>query len=168
MAIVYPEPLPAFRFLVRVGDGKEFSAAFARFSGIRMQVQTFENRFCDDARGVQEHYPVFTKYAPVSLSKGVVGDNEFFDWLLAASAGEHTGPTGKDLRRTLEIVSINEFGQPGVVWVLKDAMPIGYELSPMDSSRSEVLMESITFAIGGMTRKTEQWKPPARPQKRTQ
>ena len=31
-------------------------------------------------------------------------------------------------------------------------MPIGYELSPMDSSRSEVLTESVTFAIHGVER----------------
>ena len=40
-------------------------------------------------------------------------------------------------------------------WVLRDAMPIGYELDPMDSSRSEVLTESITFAITGLERTTE-------------
>ena len=39
-----------------------------------------------------------------------------------------------------------------MVWSLKDAMPIGYELSPMDSSRSEVLTESVTFTIQGVER----------------
>lgn len=158
MAVVYPEPIQAFRFLVRVGDGKEISAAFTRFSGIRMQVETIENRSCDDIRGVRDYCPVFTRYEPVTLSKGVVGDNDFMDWLFAASAGDVTGPTGKSLKRTLEVVSLNDLGQPGVVWVLKNAMPVGYELSPMDSSRSEVLVESLTFAFTGMTRKTEPWK----------
>lgn len=40
-------------------------------------------------------------------------------------------------------------------WILQGAMPIGYELDPMDSSRSEVLTESITFAITGLERTTE-------------
>jgi hypothetical protein len=39
-----------------------------------------------------------------------------------------------------------------VVWTLLDAMPIRYELSPMDSSRSEVLTESVTFAVQGVER----------------
>ena len=39
MAILYPEPIQAFRFLVRVGDSEEISAAFSRFSGIQMQVE---------------------------------------------------------------------------------------------------------------------------------
>ena len=40
MAIVYQEPIQAFRFLVRVGDSQEISAAFSRFSGIKMDVET--------------------------------------------------------------------------------------------------------------------------------
>ena len=87
MAILYPEPIQAFRFLVRVGDSEEISAAFSRFSGIQMQVETIQARDGSDARGVKEYTPVFTSYEPVTLSKGVVGDNELLDWMLAASAG---------------------------------------------------------------------------------
>ena len=93
MAIVYQEPIQAFRFLVRVGDSEEISAAFSRFSGIKMEVETIQFRSGNDNRGVKEYTPVFTSYAPVTLSKGVVGDNQFLDWLCAASAGVHTGPT---------------------------------------------------------------------------
>ena len=94
MAILYPEPIQAFRFLVRVGDSEEISAAFSRFSGIQMQVETIQARDGSDARGVKEYTPVFTSFAPVTLSKGVVGDNEFLDWMLSACADVHTGPTG--------------------------------------------------------------------------
>ena len=44
MAILYPEPIQAFRFLIRVGDSEEISAAFSRFSGIQMQVETIQSR----------------------------------------------------------------------------------------------------------------------------
>ena len=150
-----PDPMTAFRFLVRVGDSEEISAAFSRFSGIRMQVETIQSRDGDDNRGVKEYTPVFTSYEPVTLSKGVVGDNELLDWMLAASAGMHSGPTGENLRRTITVIALDAKGEPNVGWVLQDAMPIGYELDPMDSSRSEVLTESITFAITGLERTTE-------------
>ena len=39
-----------------------------------------------------------------------------------------------------------------LAWTLKDAMPIAYELAPMDGARSEVLTESVTFAIHGVDR----------------
>ena len=123
-----PDPMTAFRFLVRVGDSEEISAAFSRFSGIRMQVETIQSRDGDDNRGVKEYTPVFTSYEPVTLSKGVVGDNELLDWMLAASAGMHSGPTGENLRRTITVIALDAKGEPNVGWVLQDAMPIGYEL----------------------------------------
>ena len=161
MPILYPEPIQAFRFLIRVGDGKEISAAFSRFSGIHMQVESFQFRSGDDSRGVKDYVPVFTSYAPVTLSKGVVGDNEFLEWMFAACADVHSGPTGNELRRTIDVISLNEYGEPGVTWTLQNAMPIGYELSPLDGSRSEVLTESITFAITGMKRTTSPWSEPS-------
>ena len=50
------------------------------------------------------------------------------------------------------MVALDDAGNRGVIWTLQDAIPIRYELSPMDSSRSEVLSESVTFDIGGMER----------------
>lgn len=140
-----------FKFFIQ-GSGGLIEAAFANFSGIRMQVDTLQSRDGDDRRGVQEYIPVLTRYDPVTLSKGVVGDNGFLDWLLAASAGEAAGPTGKDLRRSVDIVTYNENRERAVIWTLLNAMPIGYELSPMDGTRSEVLMESLTLAFTGVKR----------------
>ena len=146
----YVNPLTAFRFLVEV-DG-DAVGAFTQFSGIRMEVQTIQARSGSDLRGVQETIPVFTSFEPVTLTKGVIGSNEFLNWIFAAAASTNSGPTGVRLHRTLNIIALDEAGHRGVIWSLKDAMPIRYELSPMDSSRSEVLSESVTFAIQGMER----------------
>lgn len=162
MAIVYPEPIQTFRFLIRVGNDEQISAAFSRFSGIRMSVETIQSRAGDDSRGVKEYTPVFTSYEPVTLSKGVVGDNEFLDWILSASADVHSGPTGNNLLRTIDVITLNQHGDVGVTWTLQNAMPIGYELAPLDGSRSEVLTESVTFAITGVKRTAAPWNPPKR------
>lgn len=162
MAIVYPEPIQTFRFLIRVGNDEQISAAFSRFSGIRMAVETIQTRTGDDSRGVKEYTPVFTSYEPVTLSKGVVGDNEFLDWILSASADVHSGPTGNNLLRTIDVITLNQHGDVGVTWTLQNAMPIGYELAPLDGSRSEVLTESVTFAITGVKRTAAPWNPPKR------
>lgn len=150
-----PDPLTSFRFLVHVDGSQQVSAAFSRFSGVSMKVETIQVRDGDDNRGVKEYTPVFTSYAPVTLSKGVVGDNEFLDWLLSAGASSYTGPTGSQLRRTVQVIALDDKGERAVGWILQGAMPIGYELSPMDSNSSEVLTESVTFAITGLERTTE-------------
>ena len=149
-------PLKSFRFLVEV-DGKA-AGAFTQFSGIRMEVKTLSARSGNDRRGVSDTVPVLTNYEPVTLTKGVIGDNDFLDWLFASAASDKTGPSGKDLRRTLNIVTLDDNGKRGVTWSLKNALPIGYELTPMDGGRSEVLSESITFAITGVERRVS---PPA-------
>ena len=150
-----PEPFQAFRFLVEVENSGVVSAAFSQFSGVQMEVQTIQARIGSDPRGVQTGIPVGTSFAPVTLTRGVGGDNDFLEWLYAAAAGPHAGPTGDSLRRTINVVALDQRGRRGVVWSLRGAMPIRYELAPMDGSRSEVLSESITFAINGMERRTE-------------
>ncbi len=154
MGISYPELFRAFRFLVEVENGGVTVAAFSRFSGVKMEVQTLQARGGNDIRGVQGYIPVLTRFDPVTLSKGVVGDNEFLDWLFSAAAGNELGPSGRNLRRTINVIALDEKGRRGVTWSLKNAIPISYELSPMDGSRSEVLSESLTFAITGMERIT--------------
>ena len=154
MANLNRELLQAFRFLVEVENGGVTVAAFSRFSGVKMEVQTLSVRSGNDSRGVQEYLPVMTSFAPVTLSKGVVGDNEFLEWLFSAAADSESGPTGRQLRRTINVVALDDRGRRGVTWSLKNAMPIGFELTPMDGGRSEVLSESLTFAITGMERIT--------------
>ncbi len=146
----YVGPLKAFRFLVEV-DG-DAVGAFTRFSGIRMEVQTIQARSGSDGRGVQELVPVLTRFEPVTLTKGVIGSNDFLNWIFSAAASGNSGPTGVRLRRTINVIALDDGGNRGVIWSLKDAMPVRYELSPMDSTRSEVLSESVTFAIQGMER----------------
>ena len=154
------DPLQSFRFLVKMGGEGEVSAAFSRFSGIQMEMETLQIRSGNDSRGVKEYVPVFTSYAPVTLSRGVVGDNEILNWMFSASAGEFTGPSDSDLRRTIDVVALDDKGRERATWTLLGAMPIGYQLSPMDGSRSEVLTENITFAITGVKRKYDA-NPPA-------
>ena len=73
-------------------------------------------------------------------------------WIFSAAARLDSGPSGENLRRTLLVVALDETGSRRISWRLKDALPIGYEISPMDALRTEVLTESITFQITGVER----------------
>ena len=153
MSIEYAEPFKSFRFLVEVESGGAVVAAFSQFSGVKVTVETIQVRPGNDSRGVREQIPVLTSFAPVTLTKGVIGDNDFLNWLFSAAAGPNAGPKGGDsLYRTINVIALDDHGNRGVSWSLKKALPIGYELTPMDGGRSEVLSESLTFAISGMER----------------
>ena len=149
-----PMPLGAFRFIVEMEKGGVVVGAFSQFSGVKVQVDTLQARSGNDIRGVQETIPVLTRFQPVTLTKGVVGNNDFLQWLFSVAARPYTGPDMAD-RRTLNVVALTDKGQRGVVWSLKGAFPIGYELAPMDGGRSEVLSESLTFAVHGVERIVE-------------
>lgn len=157
--IIYRELFKTFRFLVEVEwSGNKTVAAFAKFSGIKMHVDTVQVRTGADKRGVQEHIPGITHYENVTLTKGVIGDNEFLDWILSVAPGSIESPTGKEMYRTINIAALNEENTRGVTWSLINAIPVAYELQPMDGSESGVMSESIEFAIGGFKRQTDRPK----------
>ena len=151
---MFQEPLKAFRFLVELDGKKVAVAAFTGFSGVQMEVDTLQVRSGNDIRGVQEYVPTMTRFAPVTLTKGVVGDDEFLNWLFSVAASPNAGPRSGGGRRTLNVGALDDKGNRGVTWTLYNALPIRYQLTPMDGGRSEVLSESITFAITGVERKT--------------
>jgi phage tail-like protein len=149
------DPLKSFRFLVEVeAGGKKTVAAFSRFSGVKMRLETVDVRTGAELRGVLDCVPALTSYENVTLTKGVIGDNEFLDWILAATPGITVSPTGKDLCRMISIVALDDTNKRAVTWTLADAMPVGYELNEMDASANLVLSESIEFTIAGFRRET--------------
>lgn len=149
----HPEPFKSFRFLVEVeGGGKAVMAAFTQFSGVKMRVETVQARAGAENRGVKDNVPATTSFENVTFTKGVIGDNEFLDWILASAPGAANGPTGKNKYRTINVIALDEKGNRGVTWSLSNALPVAYELAPMDSSQSAVLSESIEFAITGFRR----------------
>ena len=161
----FKDPLRVFQFMVEAetSSGGRIVGAFSEFSGINMTLETVQARSGDDIFGVQEYIPALTRFEPVTLSKGVIGDNEFIEWLFQAAPRPNSQPKGgADLYRNLNVVAWDGLyergviwalhGETGVTWVLQNAMPIGYQLGGMDASRSEILVETMTFAITGMDR----------------
>ncbi len=149
------DPLKSFRFLVEIEkDGKKTVAAFSQFSGVKMRLETVDARTGSEHRGVLECIPALTSYENITLTKGVIGDNEFLDWLLAATPGVTEAPTGKNLCRSISVVALDDKGKRAVTWILAEAIPVGYELSPMDGAHNAILSEAIEFAIAGFERET--------------
>ena len=158
MAIVFDEPLRNFRFLIdfESESGTKIAAAFTQFSGIKMQVEYADVRDGSNLRGVVDGVPALTSFENVQLTKGVIGEHEFFDWILAAAPGAINHPTGEDLSRTINIVALDDKGKRAITWSLYDAVPVSYQLSPMDSVQNAVLTETVEFSINGFTRETHE------------
>jgi len=155
VAVYFQEPLKTFRFLVEVeGDGNKIVAAFSQFSGVTMRVDMVKHRSGSENRGVTDDIPALTSFENVTLTKGVIGDNEFLEWIRAVSPGTTESPTGMQKYRTINIVALDDKGKRAVTWSLYTAIPVTYSLGGMDSTNSAVLSETIEFAIGGFSRET--------------
>ena len=146
-------PFAAYRFLVEIEGQGVVAGAFTNFSGIKMSTQMVKARVGNEERGVKDNFPGITEYQHITLTKGVIGDNGFLDWLFTSTLPDTvTGPQGVQPYRNLNIVALTDTGERGIVWTLLNAIPVGYELQPMDASQSVVLSEQIEFAITGVKR----------------
>lgn len=158
-----PTPFTAYNFLVYFSDAtddkKKLQGAFTNFSGIRMSNQIAQLRCGEDIRGVKDNYPGITEFEHAKLTKGVIGDSDFLDWLFGATLPDNTeGPKGEKLYRDIHVCSLLEYSmEPGMEWVLLNAIPVGYELHPMDASQNAYLSEEIEIAFTGVERK-RLWK----------
>lgn len=148
------EPFKAFRFLIEIENPQSnvVVAAFSQFSGIKMRVDTIERRSGDETRGTFESYSGLTHYENVILTRGIIGDNDFMEWIYSAAPTEIAPPTNKNKYRNINVVALDDTGRRGITWTLYKAMPVAYELSPFDGARSELLSESIEFSIQGFKR----------------
>ncbi|MDR2616140.1 MAG: phage tail protein [Oscillospiraceae bacterium] len=158
MALIrYERPLTAFRYIIEIEkDGAAaVAAAFSRFSGVKMRVETMKVRTGADERGVMRDFPVMTSFENVTFSRGVVGDLDFLDWILAVAPDGSRAATGKsvsDKYRSISVSALNEAGKRAVTWTLIDALPVAYELGEMNSTQSALLTESVEFVIAGFKR----------------
>jgi phage tail-like protein len=156
-ALRYESPLAAFRYIIEIEkDGAAaVAAAFSSFSGVKMRVETMKVRTGAEERGVMDNYPVMTSFENVTFSRGVVGDFEFLDWILAVAPDASRAATGKsfsDKYRSISVSALNEAGKRAVTWTLVKALPVAYELGEMNGAQSAVLTENIEFAITGFHR----------------
>lgn len=154
MAKKYPEPFKAFKFLVEVENpgGSVIVGAFSAFSGVRMKVEVMRGRTGNETRGTFANQPGLTSFENVTLTQGVVGDNDFLDWILSTAASDTTAPTGKNMRRTITVVALTDQNKRGVEWKLINCLPVGYSTGQFNSTQSSVLTETIEFAIEGFKR----------------
>ena len=134
-------PLPKFYFSVDIGDLLDLP--FQEVSGLDISTEAIEYRHGNAPNGTI-NMPTILKYADVTLKKGVFSsDNEFQNWIDSLKMN-----TVK--RLSVKIKLLNENGDPEKTWILKNAFPIQVTPTDMNSTASEVAVETIVFAHEGL------------------
>jgi phage tail-like protein len=135
-----PESYPPVSFYYQVsfngvGD-KSIDTRFQSISGLSAEVKTEtykeggENRF--------EHIlPVRSSYSNLTLKRGLVKDSDLIKWFTDTFETMQVKPV------TLDIILMNEEGQPLVSWNVVHAWPKKWSLTDFDAEKSAIAIETL-------------------------
>jgi phage tail-like protein len=141
------DPLRNFRFRIEIDNVTR--AGFAEVAGLEFSTQAIDYREGTDPPHVRR-LSGLTKYGNVTLKHGlVVGANalELFVWHRDVAAGRLI-----QSRRKVVIVVQDEAGQDQARFVVSDAWPVKYEVSPLNARANEVIIEMLELANEGIER----------------
>jgi phage tail-like protein len=139
-------PLPKFHFKVEVEGG--IAASFQEVSGLDTEVDVIEYRHGDSPEFSTIKMPGLRKASDVTLKKGTfTGDVSFYDWY-----NEILMNTIE--RKTVQIMLLNEKGESEIIWTLTNAFPKQVQGTDLNSSSSDVAVETLVLAHEGLATTT--------------
>jgi phage tail-like protein len=149
-------PLPAFYFTVSVaGMGLNTSgsaqpdASFSEISGLESSVTTE-----DVKEGGQNQFvhrlPTGSTQKNIVMKRGVVSQASLMaDWASVTIGSTLANPI---VTRTLVVMLLGPDHAPKFAWNIRRAWPLRWDWGTLNSTRNEVLVESLEFAHSGVTR----------------
>ena len=147
------DPYKNFKFRVK-WDGRYVSGV-SYVSPLERSTDVIELREGGDASSVRK-LPGITRFAPITLRRGVTRDAEFEKWAdkvwkFGAAAGAEVSL--KDFRKSIVIELYNEAGQLVRRYVVHRCWPSQFEaLSELDADGNEIVLESLTLQHEGWER----------------
>jgi phage tail-like protein len=140
VAVQRKNPYANFNFTVEMGLGE--AVGFSEVDLPAGEIEVIEYREGNEVESRARKLPGLTKYANVTLKRGVAGDLELFEWW-------KTIRDGQLLRRDVRITLLDEQRQPVQRWVLRDAWPAKLDYSTLNALGNEVVIETLELAHEG-------------------
>ena len=135
-------PLPKFSFKVEVEGG--ITASFQEVSGLDAEADVIEYRHGDSPVFSAIKMPGLRKYTDVTLKKGIfTGDVAFFNWFNEIQLNTIA-------RKNVQIMLLNEKGEAQIIWSLTNAFPKQVQGTDLNSTSSEVAVETLVLAHEGL------------------
>ena len=149
-------PLTKMNFLV-TAEAVSGTAAFTEVSGIAASVDVIEFRQGNANSMAPVKIPGLVKHDNITLKMGYTLNNAFKEWVMKCVHDSRKEIERTDL--TIELIDING-GTPetvptsvsgSVTWVLKNAWVTKYSGPDLNSTASEVAIESVEIAYEELT-----------------
>lgn len=136
-------PAVGFYFSLAFSDDTSNSeTSFKEVSGLTMEVdtETIEEGGVNDYAYI---VPKRRKHQNLVLKRGFSTNKKLTAWCEKSIMG---GLLDKVTSKTITVKLLDEKGKPLKSWAFYKAWPVKWELSPFDSEKNEVLIESVEFA----------------------
>lgn len=142
-------PLTKMNFIVTAGDA---TAAFTEVSGVEASVDVIEFRQGNSNSLAPMKIPGLVKHGNVTLKYGCTLNNEFLKWAAACVSETRKGDIIREV--DIELVDISSAAPTSVatktsgkcIWKLKNAWVTKYTAPDLNSTASEVALESVEIA----------------------
>ena len=149
-------PLPAFHFTVAIAgqgrgaqDQSSLDTRFSEVSGLEASLELEDVREGGLARYVHR-LPIGTKHGPLVLKRGLIKCQSYLaNWAAQTIGTDFYGPIKT---HTLVIMLLGSDNQPRFSWNVSRAWPVRWDWGSLNSTRNEVMIESIEFAHSGIQR----------------
>jgi phage tail-like protein len=144
------DPYKSFRFLVYFGQSTTPVAGVSKVTGLKRSSDAIDYKEGGNAiilKGLGR-----TKYEAITLERGLTHDSDFQDWADAAQVLDKGAPKQslKDLRREINIVLLNEAGQPVHRYNVHRCWVSEYQALPdLDAGGNAVALEHIKIENEG-------------------
>jgi phage tail-like protein len=144
--VIRPDPYSGYSFLVTVtgisDDGLSSAGSFSEVSGMEFEVSRIEYRTGSEPATVRMMRGL-VKYTNIICKRGVTGDLNFWNWILA-------GVNGQVQRADGSIVLRDENQQEVMRWNLRRAWPCKYTGPSLNAANNEIAMETLEICHEGI------------------
>jgi len=135
-------PLPKFYFSVDIDDLTDLP--FLEVSGLEIEADNISYRHGNDPSWGTIQMPGIKKSGNLILKKGVFAKDDIYQSLISKIA------LNTYKRMTIVIRLLDETTQPRMTWQIKNAFPLKYTSTDMNSESSVSSIETIEFSHQGI------------------
>ncbi len=139
----YSRPISKAKFRVEI-DGLDIGGFQDVSGGFKIDVDAHDYREGDMVQNTMKIVGL-NKYQDLSLKKGLMYKDWFYDWILGSL-------NGQPIRKTIRVVAMDNDGTDVAAWVFVNAWPKSYQGTDFSGKSSDVAIESLSLCHEGVTK----------------
>lgn len=144
--VIRPDPYASYSFLMTVNgvsdDGSATAGSFSEISGIEVEITPIEYRNGSEPNTVRK-MPGLVKYTNLTCKRGITGDLNFWNWILA-------GINGQVQRADGSIVLRDESQSEVMRWNFRRAWPCKFTGPGLNAANNEIAIDTMEICHEGI------------------